>query len=167
MTRAESNHRAIIIKANFALRTKIGRGKIPPSAILACTQLMESNAFDFQSLASDLLRGMRQTIEKFHAERLSGQEALSDLRNRIMQFKGNAATFHYPLLTDIAQIVLDLIENIEELDAPALEIITAFEDTATKLLHRQIRGKSDTRSAKIPAEFRKACERYWSKRQKA
>lgn len=167
MTRSESNHNTIIIKANFALRTKIGRGKISPAAILACTQLMESNAFDFQNLAGDLLKEIRDTLQKSEAAHITRGYALGKLRTQIMQFKANAAPFHYPLLTEIAQIVLDLIENIEELDAPALEIVAAFEETATKLLQKQIRGKSDTRSAKIPQEFRKACERYWSRKQKA
>lgn len=167
MTHIESNHNVIIIKANFALRTKIGRGKVSPTAILACTQLMESNAFDFQNLAGDLLADIRDTLAKFENGRLSDEDALAKLRTQIMQFKANAAPFHYPLLTEIAQIVLDLIENIEDLDTPALEIVAAFEDTSAKLLQKQVRGKSGTRSSKIPAEFRKACERYWSKKQKA
>ncbi len=166
MTRSDSNHNVIIIKANFALRSKIGRGKISPAAILACAQLMDSNAFDFQNLAGDLLTEIRDTRAKFETGRLSDEDALGKLRTQIMQFKANAAPFHYPLLTEIAQIVLDLIENIEKLDPPSLEIIAAFEDTATKLLQKQIRGKTDTRTAKVPQEFRKACERYWSKKPK-
>ena len=163
MIHGDSNQKVIIIKANFALRSKIGSGKIAPKAILACQQVMESNAYDFKTMAGDLLKAIHSVTQKLGSGRLTRDQALEDLRILVMQFKANAAAFHYPLLSEIAQQVFDFLENIKVLDEPVLEIIAAFHETSGKLLEKEIRGKSDTRAKKIPAEFKKACERYWQK----
>ncbi len=159
----KSGH-VVILKANFALRMKIGKGGIAPKVLLACRRVMEENAFDFTPMARDILKTILSEIEKLQANKRSHEEALSTLRIQVMQFKANAATFRYPLLSEIAHKLLDFLDEINELDASAIEIIMAFHDTAEKLLVRRDENRTDPRTRRIPEEFEKAFARYWKRK---
>lgn len=154
----------VILKANFALRMKIGKGGIAPKVLLACRRVMEENAFDFAPMARDILKTILSEIERLKTQKRTHKEALETLRIQVMQFKANAATFRYPLLSEIAHKLLDFLDQIDELDTPAIEIIMVFHDTAEKLLVRRDENRSDPRTRKIPEEFEKAFERYWKRK---
>lgn len=154
----------VILKANFALRMKIGKGGIAPKVLLACRRVMEENAFDFAPMARDILKTILSEIERMRANKRSHDEALNALRIQVMQFKANAATFRYPLLSEIAHKLLDFLDQIDQLDAPAIEIVLAFHDTAEKLLVRRDENRTDSRTRKIPKEFERAFERYWKRK---
>lgn len=151
---------AIILKANFSLRMKIGRGAIAPGIMLACRRLVEENAFDFKPMAREFLKTIQIEIENLGTGRTDHAQALESLCVQMMQFKANAATFRYPLLSEIAQKILIFLEELEELDTPALEIIDAFQHTAERLLARQDGHILDKRARAIPDEFEKAFDRY-------
>lgn len=164
MKNKPKTEQVVILKANFALRMRIGKGAIAPKVLLACRRVMEENAFDFTPMARDILKTILSEIEMLQANKRTHEETLGALRIQVMQFKANAATFRYPLLSEIAHKLLDFLDEINELDASAVEIVMAFHNTAEKLLVRRDENHTDSRARKIPEEFEKAFERYWKRK---
>ena len=157
-------NQVVILKANFALRMKIGEGGVAPRLLLKCRQVMEENAYDFIPMGRQTLKTIRTVLKKCRTSTITKTEALEQLRIHLMLFKANAAIFHHPLLSDIAQKNLDFLEKLEELDELSLTIVQGFHDTAEKLLAQRDEKLRKASAHAIPEEFERAFERYWQRK---
>jgi hypothetical protein len=57
-----------------------------------------------------------------------------------MQLKANGGMFHYSLVTQISDRLIQFLEVVDEVDQEAIEIIMAFHTTVRAILLGQIRG---------------------------
>ena len=83
-----------------------------------------------------------------------------------MTLKANASIFHYPLVGELAKIMLDFIETIKVLDKDAIDIVSAHHDTLYAIIKKKMRGDEGLKQGEaFITELKEACARYFKKRQ--
>ena len=71
--------------------------------------------------------------------------------------------FHYPLITSIADKLIQFLEVIAKADAASLEIIQAYHTTLRAVLLGQIKGDGGMHGAELMQALVNACYRYFEK----
>lgn len=161
----ENKKKAKIIKADYGLRQKIGRGPLDGKLVKKCQEVMEATKADFAPQARDYLKQLEASIKKCQAGELEGSEALEALGNPVMLLKGHAAMFRYPLISRLANIMLGFLEVVEKIDPDVLEIVEAHRVTLKTIVSSKLEGDGGQRGAKLQGELKDACARYFKKKE--
>ncbi len=154
---------ARIIKADLMLRAKIGTGSLDPAVIMRCQNVMEKNDIDFSPIAKEYLNQLSEALEQVKNNIVSGRSAIQALTEPVMQLKANAKIFHYELIGNLANIMLNFLEHIKELDSTALEIVEAHHKTLSIIISQKMTGKGSVLGKKLEDELKNACKRYAQK----
>lgn len=152
-----------IIKPNYALRAKVGVGKINPDLIKKCQTVLDHNNFDFIPLAEGILDRLQSVLEKAATKEISSEETLIRMTDCIMQIKANAGIFKFDLAGKLAGIVLSFLETIRDVDADVLEIVAAHHKILNMIVKGKVRGDGGAAGIKLEEEIRSACQRYFKK----
>ncbi len=159
-----------VIKASKALQSKAGKGEIAPRAIAAAEEALIRNSEDFTPLAQKLLDALMAGIE--NARGLIGvahhpetkKEIAAEMTKPVMQLKANARMFKYDLVTSLANIMLDFLETIDDVDDDAVEIVTAHHKTLSLIVARKMTGDGGVHGPVLQKELTLACRRYFDSR---
>lgn len=160
----QPNQKHRVIKAGLALQLKIGNGPLNPDTLERCEHVMQQNDIDFAPLAAEYLKLLEIGIEEARAKKIPKEKALSALTVPVMQLKANAATFHYPLIGSLANIMLSFLESIEVIDEDALNIVQAHHTTLKAIVSKKMSGAGGASGIAMQEELQKACARYMSRR---
>ena len=154
-----------IIKANRLLQAKVGTGKINPELIRRAQVAMNENDIDFTPLAQEFLQELAEGLHKAKVE--DRQSVHKDaITNSIMQLKANASTFHYNLVGNLADTMLNFIERVEELDPDVVTIADAHYKTLNVLITKKMKGDGGVYGKELQQELANACQRYFTKHDK-
>lgn len=157
--------KAEFFPAKTALKLKAGTGGLSEIILNKAQALLEGNTHDFRPLGEMYLESMMRGVEKASdpGSSLQEEELLAQVLYPVMQLKANGGMFHYPLVTVIADRLIQFLEVIESLDKDAVEIIQAFHTTIRAILLGQIRGDGGARGAELLQALVDACYRYFEK----
>jgi two-component system chemotaxis response regulator CheY len=153
-----------IIKANHVLQAKVGIGQIPDDALLKSQSLIEKNNFNFAPIAKQFLKQFRDALDIAHTETYTNRKSIERLINPVMQIKANARIFRYELLGDLASIMLNFLENMNELDEDAMAIIEAHHTTLSRIVSDELHGDGGSNGKSFQEELEAACKRYLQSR---
>jgi len=164
MNQEFTSNKARTIKANHLLRNKVGVGEIEESAVLNMQRIMDTTTTDFVPMGLKLLEDLSIALD--NAKRRNGDEKLliEGMTEPVMQIKANAAMFHYELVSTLADLVLNFLENINSLDEDVLEIVHAHQQSLSLILNNQISGTGGETGAALEKELQDACRRYFTKK---
>ena len=84
----------------------------------------------------------------------------------VMELKANASIFHYALVGNLANIMLNFLESIKGLDKDALSIVRGHHDSLKLILSSNIKGDGGKDGQVMETELKDACTRYYKKVQK-
>ncbi len=160
----EPRRRAEFIKPPNTLKAKVGSGGLGEDILNKAQALLESNAVDFQPLAGMYLENLMRGIEsaRKNADERYGSEALiAAMLYPAMQLKANGGMFQYPLITRIADRLIQYLEVIIEPDLDALEIILAFHTTMRAVVSGKITGEGGRHGMELQTALNEACMRYF------
>lgn len=168
---AETGHfnRKILRKAEFIrppnmLKAKVGSGGISDEILLKAQKLLENNAVDFLPLAELYLVSLMKGVEQAKNSPDQDREAvINDILYPAMQLKANGGMFHYPLVTRIADKLIQFLEVIEEADPDALEIVAAFHTTIRAIVIGRVTGTGGEHGDELTEALNEACERYFDR----
>ncbi|MBP9050117.1 MAG: hypothetical protein KBC88_00205 [Alphaproteobacteria bacterium] len=148
-----------------SLKLKAGTGGLSENILNKAQALLEGNTHDFRPLGEMYLESMMRGVEKANdpASTVYSEEILAHVLYPVMQLKANGGMFHYPLVTSIADRLIQFLEVIETLDKDAIEIVQAFHTTIRAILLGQIRGDGGARGAELMQALVEACYRYFEK----
>ena len=165
---ANPTEKARVIKANLTLQSKVGTGTIEEEAIKKMEKTMEEAKVDFAPMATIFLNELAVAISQARTmnEATSNSTAavIAAMTEPVMQIKANAAMFNYELVGNLANIVLNFLENIEGIDKTVIEIVDAHQKTLSIIVKSKMMGTGGDYGLKIEAELKDACKRYFSKR---
>jgi hypothetical protein len=115
---------AEFIKPPNMLKTKVGSGGLSDDILNKAENLLENNTVDFQPLAEMYLAGLMKGIELAkESDPNDDQEyVISRMLYPGMQLKANGGMFHYPLVTRIADKLIQFLEVIERVDIEVVEL---------------------------------------------
>lgn len=130
---------AEFIKPPNMLKTKVGSGGLSDDILNKAENLLENNTVDFQPLAEMYLAGLMKGIDLAkESDPNDDQEyVISRMLYPGMQLKANGGMFHYPLVTRIADKLIQFLEVIERVDIEVVEIVMAFHTTIRAVVDRK------------------------------
>lgn len=157
--------RAEFIKPPNTLKAKVGSGGLSEDILNKAQALLENNTVDFLPLAEMYLGSMMKGIENakntLHENDL--EYTISLMLYPAMQLKANGGMFHYPLVTRIADKLIQFLEVLDDLDIEAVEIVLAFHTTIRAVVLGRITGDGGTHGADLLDALNDACMRYFEK----
>lgn len=153
-----------IIKANYRLQQKVGSGPLDPRAVLKSQQAIDNNTVDFAPIGLAILTKMQQAAELGKNPAVSAKDVKTAITAPVMELKAHAALFHYSLIGNLANVMLNFLEAIQEIDNDVLDIIRAHHDTLHMIIVREIRGGGGDSGRALIAELQQACDRYYHKK---
>ncbi len=146
-----------------ALRLKAGYGGVDPAVMERAESLIQTNDVDFTGIAKDLLVRMDKAVETVKREDQRSKEGINRIVAPIMELKANGAMFKFPLLSDVAGIALDFLEDIDYLNDDAFEIVNIHRQTLRIIVAQELRGTGGKQGDILVNELVDVCRRYHKK----
>jgi two-component system, chemotaxis family, chemotaxis protein CheY len=153
-----------IIKANHLLQAKVGLGLIPQDKIEKSQSVIEKNRFDFKPTALTFLHQLRFELDEAQKSSYSSRRSIEKLINPIMQIKANARIFKYSRLGDMASIMLNFLEGMNELDKDILDIIESNYKSLRHIVQEGLVGDAGSLGQTFENELEAVCKRYTQSR---
>ncbi|MDB2682677.1 hypothetical protein N9Z27_00315 [Alphaproteobacteria bacterium] len=157
--------RAEFITPPNLIKQKVGSGGLSDEIIDRAQALLESNTVDFLPLAEIYLNRMMNGIEVARAPSPHDdvEEMISAMLYPAMQLKANGTMFHYPLITTMADKLIQFLEVIREPDKKAVEITLAFHTTMKMVVQGRIQGEGGAHGYGLVRALDEACQKYFEK----
>lgn len=147
------------------LKSKVGSGGLGEDILEKAQTLLENNSVDFQPLAEMYLNKLMIAA---NAARATNGNADTEMRiaaliQPAMQLKSNGGMFHYPLVTTIADKLVQFLEVLAKPDDDALEIIVAFHTTIRAVVMGRIMNDGGRHGKELVEALDAACMRYFTR----
>lgn len=149
-----------IIKASRILQAKVGSGDIDDGKIGKSQSVIDSDTTDFAPMAHDILGRLEKALHNVPSAPADTKKAIQPVIVEVMQIKGNASMFRYNLVGNLANIVLNFLENLESWDNDAHTIVDAHLKTLRVIMNNQMKGDGGAYGQHLTMELRDACQRY-------
>ncbi|MCB1531309.1 MAG: hypothetical protein KDJ35_00410 [Alphaproteobacteria bacterium] len=149
------------------LKQKVGTGGLSDDILDKAQKLLENNSVDFQPLAEMYLASLMRGIETSQKTPDEDEEYLIALMlYPAMQLKANGGMFKYPLVTTMADKLIQFLEVIDAPDEEAVEIVLAFHTTIRAVVMGRISGDGGSHGRELLKALNDACTRYFEKKVK-
>ena len=145
------------------LREKVGVGGVDPKRLEQGEEYIDNNDLDFLPYATNIMKRLEKIIGAARISKDKGKRVIDKLAQPIMELKANGGMFKYKLVSEIADIVLNFLENIEELDKDCFEIIDAHQTTLSVIITNKLKGDGGREGKILAEELTKATRRYFKK----
>jgi hypothetical protein len=155
--------RAELISPPNRLKSVVGSGGIDPRLISKAQELLTDNKVDFSPDALVLIDELNTAIQQARAGTISGEDALERIIYPAMQLKAQGSMFHYNLITDICNILINFLETVQSLDDNVMSIVMAHKMSITAVLSGNIKGDGGKIGKELRDELMDACNRYYKK----
>jgi hypothetical protein len=145
------------------LREKCGVGGINPDVLKKAQTFIDENDLDFTPFAEDFLNKLDVALAAARKNTARTKETLATISRPVMELKANGAMFEYPLISDVAGILLNFLENLQGLNDDALDIVIVHRRTLHVIVTSRLRGTGGKDGQALLQELVDACERYFKK----
>lgn len=148
------------------LKAKVGKGGLADDVLERADRIIEENKVDFGPMLEDYLAKLAAFIDQATNESYDGKESefIDRMCYPVMEMKANGSMFHAPIISDVANQLLQFLEIVPSLDKDSLEIVNAFYATLNALHKAKIRRSDDVRGIELVTALREACLRYMEKK---
>lgn len=153
-----------VIKANYRLQQKVGAGPLDEKSLKKSQEVIDTNEVDFGPLGLGILKKLEDRLREAQNSSISMQEIKQLLTAPVMELKANASIFHYTLIGNLANIMLNFLEGLMTMDKDAVDIVKAHHDTLHMILVRGMKGDGGAGGKALMVELQQACDRYRNKR---
>ena len=153
---------ARIITPLNILKQKMGTGGLDPATISRAEQVFENNTIDFKPIAKELLSELDAAVESSRKNKTKDEADIEALIYPAAQFLSLGAVFHFPLISDISDNLVNFLETITTPPSEeALEIITAHGVAISVVIKNTLTGKNPPQGAELKRSLVDACQRYY------
>ncbi len=159
--------KARVVQANRLLQAKVGTGNIDDKLVAKSQRLIDENKVDFAPMAREYLGQLEASLAAARAGDQSTARIKQSMIEPVMQVKANAAMFDYPLVGNLANIMLNFLETIEEIDKDVIEIVEAHLKTIILIIGNEMKGDGGDFGQQLKTELKDACKRYFAKQASA
>jgi hypothetical protein len=154
----------IVIPPN-RLKMKVGSGGLDDAILNKAQELLENNTIDFKPIALMLVDVLHEAIADAKSGSLKGEEAIQAMLYPAMQLKAQGSMFHYPLVSQIGDILVNFLETVPDVDKDVMDIVVHHKFAVNAVLGSQIKGDGGKLGRELRDALLDACMRYY-KRQK-
>lgn len=145
------------------LKAKVGDGGIPSGLLNQGQEFIETNPINFEPYAHEFLRRIEEAMNAVRKADTMTPQLHDQLNQPVMELKANGGMFQYYLVSMIADVVLQFLENVENIDEDALDIVKAHNKTLVTILNSRLKGDGGREGAALTKELLDACTRYYKK----
>jgi len=146
------------------LKAKIGSGGIDETVLVKAQELLESNTIDFKPIALMLVDLLHESISDAKAGTVTGEKAVEGMLYPAMQLKAQGGMFHYPLISEIANILVNFLETVVFVDKDMIDIVVAHKMSMNAVIASQIKGDGGKVGRELRDALLDACARYYKTR---
>ena len=157
--------KARFIKPPNIFKSKVGAGGISELLLEKSQEAIDNVEIDFTPYAQEFLKQITEAVALARAQK-NLKDAKEKLIRPVMQLKANGGMFRYHLLSDIANIALQFLESIDDMNEDAYDVIKAHEDALKVIVASKLAGNGGAKGGALIKELEKACQRYHKKYEK-
>ena len=126
---------------------------VDPAKIAKAEQFIQAHSFDYQAIAIDDWEAMRAACEKLHAGDFAVVATLHRLGH---DMKGQAATFGYDFLTEIAGLLANYTKHLPKPSRKQIQLIEAHIDIIHLAIAEKIQKLDDPKAIMLQQSLRAA-----------
>lgn len=156
--------KAELIAPPNRLKEKVGSGGVDEQVLTKAQELLENNTVDFKPIALMLIDMLQDAVTDAESGSLKGEEAIEGMLYPAMQLKAQGGMFHYPLISEIANILVNFLETVTDTNADVLEIVIAHKRSINAVLGSEIKGDGGKVGRELRDALLDACARYYKSR---
>lgn len=162
MSKNNNNKKVRFIKPPNILKQKVGIGGIDELLLERSQEAINTTEVDFTPYAVEFLRQFSEAAQK---ARTGGDfdGAMESIIIPVMHLKANGGMFRYQLLSDVADIAMQFLDNIEQFNDDSHEVIKAHETTLKVIINSKLKGDGGREGYALIKELDQACQRYYNK----
>jgi hypothetical protein len=153
-----------VIKASLKLQQKVGSGPLEEKAVLPAQKVIDTNQVDFEPLGLSILKKLEDALVLSADPSIPMPKVKALLTAPVMELKANAAIFKYPLIGNLANIMLHFLEALIVMDKDAVEIVRAHHKTLHMIVVRKMSGDGGDAGKHLSTELQSVCDRYYHKK---
>lgn len=154
---------AKIIKVRHTLREKVGFGGLDPLTLERAEEFIQNNYVDYNPYAREFLDALTLAIKDVKAKQQYGRSGIIQISRPVMALKASGAMFHYALISDICDIVLNFLEGLEKIDDDTIDILSVLRRSLIVIIDNRMTGDGGPTGKALSAEIYSACDRYMAK----
>ena len=143
------------------LRAKIGNKPGPnlDQIVANAEAALDDMKVEFEVWIRDDLQALRDALTALRETTAADPAILARIKTLSHEIKGQGATYGYPLLTIVGDLLHGFIECDPEVAAKHLSLLDAHVDFMTLVLAQEIRDEGDARVRKILAALVEAAKK--------
>lgn len=158
--------KAEFIKPPNLIKVKVGSGGLSDQIIEKAQKILTEDNTDFKPIAESYLGAIRTSLELAQSgNQMSDEAIIASILYPAVQLKANGGMFNFPVITTIADKLVQFLEVIKRPDLEAIEIITGFHTAIKAVLVGNLKGEITQSSEELIMALNDACVRYFSKNQ--
>lgn len=157
--------KAEFIRPPNMLKAKVGSGGLSAEIIAKAQVLLENNNVDFLPLGEMYFTSLAGGLERARTRHTvdDNEDLIAGMLYPAMQLKANGGMFHYPLITKMADRLIQFLEVLIEPDEDALEIVLAFCTSMRAVVMGKITGDGGRHGEDLVTALNDACQRYFER----
>lgn len=159
----KSHHSKLVTPPNV-LKKKAGHGGFDPAVLTKAQTTLEENTVDFKPIAVEFLALLGDALAKAKEGTENRDESVDAIIYPAMQLRAQGAMFHYPLITQIADILVNFLETVTAIDKDVRDIVNAHKVSINVVLANQMKGDGGKVGKGLCDELVEACARYKMKK---
>lgn len=148
---------------SFLLKQKVGEGGLDEAVLKKAETYIANHDLDFEMYATNYLKRLDALLSDAKMGIITGKEALNALSGPVMELKANGGMFKYTLVSEVADVALNFIENVEELNDDGFELIAMHQRTLYAIFANHLTGTGGKEGRALAEELYGACKRYYKK----
>ena len=161
---APRKRRAELINPPNKIKEKVGSGGLDENIISKAQVMLENNTVDFKPIADMLIDVLAEAVQDAKGNVIKGEAAIEALIYPAMQLKAQGSMFHYPLVTEISNILVNFLETVTEADKDVLDIIVAHKMAIKAVISGKIQGDGGKTGKDLRDALMDACNRFYRSR---
>jgi hypothetical protein len=161
----EPRRKAEFIRPPNTLKAKVGSGGLSEDILNKAQTLLENSSAEFAPLADLYLTSLMRGVEGARKAKPDddAENLIAYIIYPAMQLKANGGMFHYPLVSRVADKLIQFLEVIAFPEEDSLEIVVAFLTTIRAITIGKITGNGGHYGDELVDALDLACRRYFDK----
>lgn len=152
-----------IITPRHVLREKAGYGGVDNTTVKRAQHYADQLPIEFEPYAKDFLERLQAAIHDARKNPTRDKTTIATLSRPAMDLKANGGMYKYPLVTSLADILLNFLEHLPDLNDDAIEVVDLHLKTITAIMANRLSGDGGAQGKALAGELYGACLRYMKK----
>lgn len=146
------------------MKQKMGSGGIDTNALAMAQKSLKSNTVNFKPIGIALVNALDEGLQNSKTGNVSSEAAIEFMLYPSVQLKAQGDLFHYPLVTRIADILVNFLETVEGTDKDVFEIVESHITAITFVLMNNITDDGGAHGKELRESLIDVCDRYYKTR---